>query len=154
MDLKEWDKRLIKKKRRRNKYGRIPILYKYPDEENKIYLSQIVYQYSHLIILVAILTAVTPGLTFGTEIAANATQGSCAVGAAGAQAKKSIGALALLDALDTTSCTKASSCVQKGTEKVAEQAAKNPKIVPVVVCTAAIVWFTRDVAERIINKHL
>lgn len=63
---------------------------------------------------------------------------------------RKITSIALLDAIDAAACHKGKKCVQKMSEK----ASKNLKIVTAVVCTAAIVWCTRVINERVVNRHL
>ena len=125
------------------------------DVNDETYLSDVVVGYSKPILISAIITLVCNSPAFAVDSALGKNGTAMASALAGNEAKKkSIGAVAILAPMDVVACGKAGSCVNAVTEAAKDNVVKHPKITTAVVCTAAIVWCARGIAERVINSHL
>jgi hypothetical protein len=101
-------------------------------------------------IVIAVISVFLMNPVMATEVTASAVSGN--------GKNRTATAIALLATIDTATCGKASACVKSAAEtikgKSVKSAKSNPKLATAIVCTAAIAWCARGVAERIINHHL
>jgi hypothetical protein len=97
-----------------------------------------------------VLIATTVGVSMTNPAVAVDAVGQVAAGAAGngtATNGKKVAVMAALLAADAAACTKTKIYY----DQLVDKAAKNPKVVGLIVCAGAAAWCARGVAERVVK---
>ena len=116
-----------------------------PDNEEM--LSDKVCEYSNVILITAALVAfagINPA--FAVD--------SLTTAAAETNRTKSVGAIALLATIDVAACGKGTICLQEAKAHILNKAKERPEVFGAIICTAAVVWCARGVAERVVHRHI